>query len=1054
MFHHRDFYSPGRTALLLLFFVIVFGAHPLRAQNGQILGHVTDPSNAAVPGATVELTNLRTNARWTVQSNGEGIYVAPSLPPGEYRLRAEAQGFEGSVIEKVRLEVAARITVDFPLTLGLGSESVTVEASAVQLNATDAAVSTVVDSEFVRRMPLNGRSFQSLLTLIPGVYAVPSSGSGTSGQISVNGMRAEANYFMVDGVSANVGVNTDSPGRGAGYSGSLPNGTALGTTHGMIAMDALEEFRGNTSSYSAEYGRVPGGQFSFTSRSGTNDLHGSLFHYFRNDVLDANSFFNNRAGLGRSKMRQNDFGGTLGGPVFLPGLYDGRNRTFFFVSYEGLRLRTPQEAVITGVPTLELRNNLAPAELRPLLNSFPLPSPGYAEEAAQTAPFVAAYSRPSTINATSARLDHNYSDTFRLFGRYSYVPSSTDSRYASNLAQLTNARINSKAFTVGATSVPSSSTTNDIRFSGTWADQLTRVSIDSFGGATPLEIGDMPGLTNSDWALLSYRAGARFGFWLNPQNNRQRQFNLVDNFTVMQGRHMWKAGVDYRHVRTGSTLPRFYQTPFYYTEEELLTNSPSLYSGYRSSGDMAPAYKNLSLYLQDEWAVTARLRLSLGLRWEWTPAPRDANGNQPFTVDQLSDLAATKIAPAGSELWKTRYNNFGPRFGLAYRLRSDGNFSTVLRAGGGLFHDTSTVQASEGYWYGLGITGTVNLNGKPFPLSETELNEIPAPRPSLDPASYNNIFAFDPNLRTPYSLQWNAAIEQQLGGSNVLSVSYVGSAGRQLLLARQMYPENFNNQNFPKGTSFLYATMNGANSSYNALQTQFRRHLRHGLQVLASYTWAHSIDDATTNFTTASVLRASSSYDIRHNFQAAVSYDLPSGYDNRAARMLLGGWGIDSRIAFRTAMPVDVIANNGVSTSGIAFTTRPNLVAGAPLYLDVEGAPGGRVINSAAFTLPAAGTEGSAGRNIARGFAAAQTDLSLRRDFTLSEQTRLSFAAEAFNAFNQVNFGSINNNLQRNTASTPFGWATGTLAGQLGGMNALYQMGGPRSLQLALRLRF
>jgi hypothetical protein len=507
-------------------------------------------------------------------------------------------------------------------------------------------------------------------------------------------------------------------------------------------------------------------------------------------------------------------------------------------------------------------------------------------------------------------------------------------------------------------------------------------------------------------------------------------------------------------LRTDSTLPRYYQTPFYYTTEEFLTNAPRLYTGYRSAGDMAPVYKNLSLYVQDEWAVTNRLRLSLGLRWEWSPAPRDANGIQPVTVDQLDNLATTNIAAPGSDLWKTSYRNFGPRVGLAYRLTSSPKYATVLRLGGGLFHDTSTVQASEGYWYGLGVTGTVNLNGSPFPLTEAELNAIPAPVPQLDPNSYNNIFAFDPNLELPYALQWNATVEQQLGEANVLSVGYVGSGGRNLLLAREMFPEDFGNPHFPPGTSFLFATKNGGNSNYNSLQTQFRRHFSRGLQSLVSYTWAHAIDDSTTNFTTNTLLRANSNYDIRHNLQAALSYDLPTSYDNAAARTLLGGWGVDARIMARSALPVDVMAGTAISPAGIEYSTRPNLVAGQPLYVDVEGAPGGRAININAFATPAAGEDGAAGRNIVRGFPSYQTNLALRRNFVLTERVRLTFRAEAFNVFNQSNFGSINTDLSRNTASNPFGWANGTLANQLGGLNALYQVGGPRSVQLALRLQF
>jgi outer membrane receptor protein involved in Fe transport len=1028
-------------------------AKSLWAQQAQISGVITDATGSVISKASVEVIDLATGTKRQTGTNGEGRYYVGAVPPGDYRISVRASGFDEAMTDTIRVEVGAKLVVDFPLKVGSAAQAVTVSASAAQVNTTDAAISAVVDQGFVRKLPLNGRSFQSLLTLMPGVVSVPSSGS--SGQISVNGMRAEQNYFQVDGVSANTGVNTSSPGRGAGYSGSVPNGTALGTTQSLVSIEALQEFRGTTSTYSAEYGRLPGGQFSFTTRSGSNEFHGSLFEYFRNDAMDANSFFNNRAGLPKAMMRQNNFGGALGGPVSIPGLYDGKQRTFFFYSAEALRLRAPQQATISSVPTLELRNNLAPPELRRILQSFPLPTPGYAEEAGHTAPFVASYSQPSSIDAHGLRLDHNFTDAFRVFGRIALVPSSTASRSASNLAQVTDSEVNNKSLTVGTTSILSANSTNDARLNVTWTDQLTRVGIDDFGGATPLRISDLDGLSETDWALFSYRVNTFPGFWLNPMNNRQRQFNLVDTFALVAGRHTWKVGVDYRQTRTDSSLPRFYQTPFYYSQQQLLSNTPQLYSAYRSNGDMAPIYKNLSLFVQDEWAVTSRLRLSLGLRWEVSPAPRDASGNQPFTVDQLTDLATTRIAPKGSELWKTTYNNFGPRIGVAYQLRPNGDFQTAIRAGAGLFHDTSSVQGSEGYWYGLGITGSVNLNNKPFPLTADQLQGIPMPATELAPNGYSNVFGFDPNLKLPYVLQWNSTVEQQLGSAQVLSVSYVGSAGKRMLIARQFYPERLNNPNFPTGSAYLYATMNGASSNYHALQAQLRRHYARGLQVLTSYTWSHAIDDASSNFTLNTQQRASANFDIRHNLQTAVSWDLPGQYENsRIARALFRGWGLDSRISLRSAMPVDITASNQITAAGVQYAPHPNLVTGQPLYVRVENAPGQRVINAAAFSLPPAGVEGNAGRNIARGFASYQTDLSLRREFAITERIRTTFRAEAFNLFNQANFGAISSNIQTATAARPFGWATGTQAAQLGGLNALYQVGGPRSMQLALRLQF
>jgi hypothetical protein len=224
--------------------------------------------------------------------------------------------------------------------------------------------------------------------------------------------------------------------------------------------------------------------------------------------------------------------------------------------------------------------------------------------------------------------------------------------------------------------------------------------------------------------------------------------------------------------------------------------------------------------------------------------------------------------------------------------------------------------------------------------------------------------------------------------------------------------------------------------------------------LLSSYTWSHAIDDASSNFTLNSQQRASANFDLRHNFQTALSWDLPGAYNNRAARSLFRGWGLDSRISLRSAMPVDIVASNQVTSGGLQYSPHPNLVSGQPLYIHVEDAPGHRVINPAAFSIAAGGAEGNTGRNVARGFGSSQTDLALRREFAITERARITFRAEAFNLFNQSNFGAINTNLQTATATRPFGWATGTQAAQLGGMNPLYQVGGPRSLQLALRLQF
>ncbi len=258
------------------------------------------------------------------------------------RLHAEATGFSPYTQTGITVTTAQNLELDFRIKIGGAEQSVTVDGGGAQINTTDASVSTVIDRQFVENIPLNGRSFQSLLTIVPGVSVVPSKGQGYGGELSVNGQRTESNYYTVDGIAANIGASPNvSPGFAAGLAGATPGQTVLGTTQSLVSIDALQEFRATTSTYSAEYGRTPGGQFSFSTRSGTNQFHGSVFDYLRNDAMDANSTFNKRSTpvIARQEERQNDFGGTLGGPVRIPGLYNGTDRTFFFFSYEGLRLK-------------------------------------------------------------------------------------------------------------------------------------------------------------------------------------------------------------------------------------------------------------------------------------------------------------------------------------------------------------------------------------------------------------------------------------------------------------------------------------------------------------------------------------------------------------------------------------------------------------------------------------------------------------------------------------------------------------------------------------------
>jgi hypothetical protein len=1056
------------AAILILFYHLIpttYNVTLAQSELAGVYGRVTDPSGAVIVDAEVEIRNVETNVSTTVKTNRDGLYTIPSLHPGQYLVNVRKPGFKSVTVTQLTLNVQDNVVRNFALQLGSVSETVTITADQNNINTTDATVSTVVDRKFVENMPLNGRSFQDLLTLAPGATLVGSLGNGGSagpgnaGEITVNGQRTEENYFSVDGVSANTGANfANGNTSGAGFSGSTPGVSLLGSTQSLVSIDALQEFRASTSTYSAEYGRTPGGQFAFTTRSGANDWHGSAFDYFRNEVMDANNWFNNAATpqVPRLPERQNDFGGTLGGPTVIPGLYNGRDKTFFFFSYEGLRLKVPQPVVQSAVPDMALRQ-AAPAAVQPFLNAFPMPNGGEDGLNDGLAFYNVAYSAPFSLNSTSIRIDHNFGEKTKLFGRFANTPSRSWSFGPEPANRFTQA-INVRSLTVGLTNLLNSTQSNEVRFNITQNNQNYNLSLTNLGGAIPFSYSNLSG-PNGQTATLSnvnenfyllYGAGPS---WLvGPSTAAQRQYNVVDTYSWSHGVHQFKFGLDWRRLTTLTSSPSTSQSPLFFSEASVLSNSVDLAVASAGLGEVEPVYHNFSAFVQDEWKVTRQLSLSLGLRWDINPAPGNLNGSPPYTLDQISNLATAKLAPVNTPLWRTDWNGFAPRVGIAYQLRQAAGHETVLRVGSGLFYDMGNTVGSQGF-LGIGLGGFSEYFGVPLPLTSAQATPPP---PNIAPPYTKQVYAFDPNLRLPYAVQWNMAVEQALGSHQTLTVGYVGSAGRKLLSQFRYAPENFGNPNFDASAcpACLFVTRNAAGSDYNALQVKYQKALSYGLQVLGSYTFSHSIDDASGNFGVGGLLRASSDFDVRHNFQAAITYDIPGRYSNPAVSALLRNWGVDARISARSALPVDIHSSSTISNPLTLQLqgTQPDLVPGEPIYLYGSQYPGGRVINYNAFTVPASDVNGDTPRNFARGFDAVSLNLALRRDFPIQERLRLQFRAEAFNIFNQPNFGAVAGSL--GDGPQLFGRAYNTLNNALGGLNALYQSGGPRSLQLMLKLQF
>ena len=1045
-----------REIVFILMVCLVLGL-PVLAQspNGSINGLVLDPSAKVVVGADILIVSDTTGVQYPGKTNAEGIYVVTNLPPGPYRIQVSKIGFKTLIKPDIVLSVQDALAISFTLPIGAVSETVTIEGGASLINTENASVSTVVDRQFADNLPMNGRTFQTLITLAPGVTTVPHAVTGTQGEFSINGQRSEENYFTVDGVAANTGAAAQGGSAGGGAGGALPSETALGTTQSLVSVDDLQEFRINTSSYSAEYGRTPGGQISFLTRSGTNDWHGSAFDYFRNAVLDANNWFNTHADLGQTAERQNDFGGTFGGPIEIPGLYDGKDKTFFFFSYEGMRLDVPQPAQTTEVPDTYLRQN-APAAVQLLLNSFPVqngaddpnclapgpPAPG----ATCLALFTAAYSAPASLDATSIRIDHTFGDKLKIFGRFGDSPSSSVTRAAKDLAERQATRFDAKTLTLGATSAITPAISNDFRFNYTRDNSQFVLSLDNFGGAQPeppSQYFTVPAPPAYEFAAFLLYGGVP-EFNVSPFFANQQQINSNDAITVVHASHLLKFGVDYRRLSTEQQANQLVNGIFFTSPASVLANSAI--ATVQTQLESEPVFTNFSAYFEDEWRVTSRLHLSLGMRWDLNPPPGNATGSVPYTLNEISNLATAVVAPKGTPIWQTDHHGFAPRFGLAYQIRQAPGHETVLRGGFGLFYDLGNTFGALGL-NEIGFEAQDLIFGASYPLTPAQ-DAISVP--STSPPYNSPVVAFSPHLTLPYTLQWNVAVEQALGASQSLTVTYVGAGGRDLLDA-QFYNPSSINTNFSAGNGlFLYN--NGANSNYNALQVQFQRRLTHGLEALGSYTWSHSIDNMSSNFSNNEPpIRGNSDFDVRHNFAAGLTYALPGNYRDAVARALFEHWSLDGRITARSGFPLNIIDGVTLLPSGLQENVRPDLVPGVPIYVTDPTAPGGRVVNASAFEAPSGGF-GDEPRNFVRGFGVWQNDLAVQREFPLHERLVLKFRAEAFNLFNHSSFGDIDNNLPDGPAL--FGRATNTLNVQLGGLNPLFQAGGPRSIQFALKLTF
>ena len=1043
-----------------------------QTEDATISGRITDSSGAVVAGVSVQLQSAERGTLTQTTTNDVGIYVFPAVRPGVYHVTVHKQGFQQVDVVGLTANVQAHIEQNFSLQVGAVSESVTVGADIAKINTESAAVSTVVDSQFVDNMPLNGRSFQSLIELTPGVVLDASfSGPGT---LSVNGQRTDANYFTVDGVRANVS--------GIGISGNLPGLTVGGGTNGLVSVDAMQEFRVQTSTYAPEFGRTPGAQISIVTKGGTNQWHGTVFDSLRNDIFDARNWFDNPP-LPKPPTRQNNFGGTFSGPLW-------KNRTFFFFSYEGLRTRLPQtesglfffdaaaKAAIANSPTAGIWKAVVAATptgtgdlLDPTCDNV---TNGCLRELS------AAFSNPSNFDAYSLRLDHRLTSKISLFARYDHTPSnSTSYGYSAGLS----AEANLDTATFGLTATLSPTLLNDFR--GNWSRQTggsANFMQNRYGAVSPPLPAVIPPGINTGSFTVFYAPTFDIGEgprWGQSQIQTLRQLNFVDTLSKTVGSHQLKFGVDYRRLRpTQLSLSELDILAFGWDSvlngqtDFLINHTADTFTGH---------INNLSLFGQDTWQVSPRLTLTYGLRWEInTPPVSDTPGKPLYPVEGIFNSAPLALGTPGGTLWNTQLDAFAPRFGAAFQLTP----GTVLRGGFGLFYDL-------GYgWGGSGLVGRTfpslrsgSWFGIPLDFSyqdpDTNLHPYqPLPFTTEIGPEATGVQAIDPKLRLPFTYQWNVAVERGLGTRQSITATYVGASGRRLLYnARLILPD-----------TYASAQLNGGISHYNSLQLQFIRRMSHGLQALVSYTYSRSSDmnsggrDLYDSFASISAVKlpplTPSDYDIHRRFSAAISYEIPKlEWGGKVGEEITKGWSLDGLYRYQVGAPIDVTISEVDPILG-TFDVRPTRVPGEPVWIPDATQPAGKALNPAAFTLQANGLSDNALRNSIRSpYGISQLDLALRRRFNLTERVKLDIRAEFFNLFNHPifggtsapstfwgncdsntpdsctfpdpGFGLVLPGQTRNNATSPSQIADGQQ-----GQDSLYAVGGPRSAQFTLRLTF
>jgi len=959
-------------------------------------GTVTDPSGGRIPGATVTAIQPATGLERKAVTSSHGAYVLDGLPIGRYTVTFSKPGFSQVRFEQVEQGVGETRVLNAQLRVAAVAETTTISAPLVHLDTTSAVVGAPVEQAELKELPLNGRNWTCLTALAPGAI---DNGACDQRTIRFAGHGMADTDFLFDGLDAS-GV----------YNQQQKEYVRL-----EIPLDSIAEFHVQSQNFGADVGMSAGGQISAASLSGTNSLHGGLFDYFRNDVFNSRSPFD---GPSPSPFLLNQFGANLGGPIV-------SNKTFFYANYEGLRQHLGQVQIgLVPSPSFAAQAEAQSPALVPVLSAYPNGTSPTSNP--QVWNYVAGANQVDNEDSGMIRIDQRFTDRTTAFLRYSEdeavysIPTGALNALADTDAKLKNG-------IVELLHVFSPSLVDEAKFG---VNQTISHTANISGVPFSVSVSNLSSLTGASTTDV---AGTTFSY--------------VDDLSWMKGRHVLKFGVEIRRINMNSgNSPT--GTLTYLSLSNLLGNLMDS-ATYTSLLPLKRLRKTqFYAYAADQYKITPNLTINMGLRYSFFNMFHEVNNLAvPFDFATCGGYC-----PAGSPFTYPRRLDFDPRLGVAWA-----HGKTVLRAGAGIYH--SDGEEDDQNW-------PISNSVEAYSLSSVT---SPGLRYPIDPFLQSTTGIVSPravyrNRKDMYVAAWTASVQRSLPWSIVGTASYLGNKGTNVLTTTYVNTVDplTGKQPYPQ-FGVVQWRGNDSNSDFHAAQMNVRRAFQKGWLLAANYMLSHSINDdgigggesdKPQNVFCRSCQRASSDDDVRQAFNVSAVYELPFGAHNRlvaqpgAGRAIFGGWHLSGIATARTGLPVNVVINRANSALpdqySVSGVERPNLVSGVSL-IPLAGQTPNDWINAAAFTTPAAGTYGDAGRNLVRAPGLWQTDLAMAKKVSLSDRLAMEFRADAFNVFNRAQFGSPSANL-----SSPLSFGVITTPVNQGATGS----GTPRQFQLALRLSF